>query len=181
MAEVQPGALGTGSPEDRAATGRGVVRAALANGGGAALLAVFAYVTLSFVPSMGQPYWAPIVAVAALYPDVESTRRAALARFLGTTVGSVVGWGSVVWWHHNVLLYGLAVFLAVSLCYLLRIEAAARLAAVAVTAITLVPRSEPGHVVALQRFIEVSYGAACALLYAVVIVWIRRRTAAGSE
>jgi hypothetical protein len=63
------------------------------------------------------------------------------------------------------LLYGLAVMVAVGLCYLLRLENASRLCAVAVTVITLVPRSQPAYLVAFHRFIEVSHGVACAVGY----------------
>jgi uncharacterized membrane protein YgaE (UPF0421/DUF939 family) len=129
------------------------------------VLAVFCYATVRLVPSLGEAYWAPIAAVVVLYPDLEATKKAALARLFGTVVGSLIGWGSAVWWHHSLLLYGIAVFVAVGLCHLLRLESAARLSAVAVTVITLIPRAEPAELVAFHRFVEVSYGVACAFLY----------------
>ena len=73
------------------------------------------------------------------------------------------------------MLYGLSVLVAVGLCYLLRLEAAARLCAVAVTVITLIPRAEAAHLVAFHRFVMVSYGVACALAYTVSMDWARRR------
>jgi uncharacterized membrane protein YgaE (UPF0421/DUF939 family) len=110
-----------------------------------------------------------------LYPDTRSTKKAAIQRVLGTVLGSLIGWGSATWWHQNVLIYGLSILVAVGLCYLARLEGASRLCAVAVTVITIVPRSEPPHLVAFHRFVEVSYGVACALLYMTALDYLRRR------
>jgi uncharacterized membrane protein YccC len=150
-------------------------RAALFHGLSAALVGVFAYSTVRRVPFLLEPYWAPIAAIVVLYPDREATKKAAVERFLGTIVGSLVGWAAAVWWHENVLLYGLAIVVAVGFCYLLRLDNAARLCGVAVTVITLVPRPERAEVVAFHRFVEVSYGVACALVYTVVVEAVRRR------
>lgn len=65
--------------------------------------------------------------------------------------------------------------IAVGLCYLLRLENASRLCAVAVTVITLIPRSEPAYVIAFHRFVEVSYGIACAVAYTVAMDFVRKR------
>jgi hypothetical protein len=63
----------------------------------------------------------------------------------------------------------------VGICYLLRLENASRLCAVAVTVITIIPRPDPAHLVALHRCVEVSYGVACALAYTVVVDLVRHR------
>jgi uncharacterized membrane protein YgaE (UPF0421/DUF939 family) len=154
-------------------------RGALVHGAGAAFVAVFCYSTARLVPSLPEPYWAPIAAVVVLYPDHEATRKAAGQRFLGTALGSLVGWASAAWWHGNIVLYALFVLVAVGLSYLLRLEAAARLCAVAVTVITLIPRTEPAHLVAFHRFVVVSYGVACALAYTMSMDRARRRWRGG--
>lgn len=46
---------------------------------------------------------------------------------------------------------------------------------VAVTVIAIIPRTELPHLVAFHRFVEVSYGVACALLYMVAADFLRRR------
>jgi uncharacterized membrane protein YgaE (UPF0421/DUF939 family) len=148
---------------------------ALFQGASAAFVATFSYATANLVPSLSETYWAPIGAVVVLYPDREATRKAAFERFAGTVVGSLVGWGSAVSWHQSVARYGLSVLVAVGLCYWLRLEAAARLCAVAVTVITIIPRAEPAHLIALHRFLEVSYGVACTFGYTVVVDALRRR------
>ena len=152
-----------------------VSRRALFQGASAALVAVFAYSTIRLVPSLQEAYWAPIAAVVVLYPDREATKKAATERFIGTIIGSLVGWGSAAWWHEELVVYALAVMLAVGLCYLLRLENASRLCAVAVTVITIVPRGAPAHVIAFHRFVEVSYGVVCALVYTIVVDVARNR------
>ena len=157
---------------------------ALAYGAGVAAVALVSYSTARQVSFMREPYWAAIAAVVVLYPDQEATRQAGLSRFLGTAIGSLIGWGCAAWWHGNLLIYGAAVLVAVSLCSLLRLETAARLCAVAVTVITLVPRDEAPHLVAFRRFAEVSYGVACALVYTALVHWVRalrvRRRSSGA-
>jgi uncharacterized membrane protein YgaE (UPF0421/DUF939 family) len=98
---------------------------------------------------------------------------------LGTAIGSFLGWGCAVCWHHQILLYGIAILFAVALCYALRLENASRLCAVAVTVITLIPRPDPPHLVAFHRFIEVSYGVLCAVAFTFARDAVRRRWMAG--
>jgi uncharacterized membrane protein YccC len=151
-------------------------RAALAYGAGAAVVAVFCYVTASRVSYLREAYWAPIAAIVVLYPDRASTRKAGIERFLGTAIGCLIGWGSSAFWHHSAAIYGVAILLAVGLCYLLRVPTASRLCAVAVTVITIIPHPEPPNVVALFRFIEVSYGVACAMAYMALADRFARRS-----
>jgi uncharacterized membrane protein YgaE (UPF0421/DUF939 family) len=132
-------------------------------------VAVFSYFTASFVPWLHEAYWAPIAAVVVLYPDGDSTRKASGDRFLGTIIGSLVGWACAVCWHKSLLVYGAFVTASVALCYVLRRENASRLCAVAVTVITLIPRAETASMVALHRAIEVTYGVACALAFTAAI------------
>jgi uncharacterized membrane protein YgaE (UPF0421/DUF939 family) len=164
---------------DAPVTWKSSARAALLQGAGVAIVAMFTYFTASRVPSLTETYWAPIAAIVVLYPETEATRKASTDRFLGTVIGSLIGWGSATYWNQNVFLYGVAIMLAVGLCFLLRLENASRLCAVAVTVITVIPRSEPAYLVAFHRFIEVSYGVACALAYTVGLDFVRRRRDAG--
>src|SRR5260370_20856148 len=96
---------------------RATWRAALYPGVGAAVLAMFCYSTASLVPSLTETYWAPIAAVVVLYPDGQATKKAAVERLLGTVIGSLIGWASAPPWHHNVVLYGLAILAALGPCH----------------------------------------------------------------
>jgi uncharacterized membrane protein YgaE (UPF0421/DUF939 family) len=155
-------------------------RAALFQGTSAAVVAVFCFATVSLLPSLPENYWAPISAIVVLYPNHDATKKAAADRFMGTIMGALVGWASAAWWHQNVLLYGVAVLVAVALCYFLRMENASRLCAVTVTVITIIPRAEPAHLIAFHRFVEVSYGAACALGYTAVVDLLHHRRQRGA-
>ena len=156
-------------------------RMALAHGVAAAVVTMFAYVTASWLPTLREPYWAPIAAVIVLYPDREATVKAGVQRLFGTAIGSLVGWGSAAWWHESVPLYGAAILVAVTVCHLLRLPDAARLCAVAVSVITLIPREESAGSVALERFVTVSYGVGCALAYMAAVDAVRRLGKARSE
>jgi uncharacterized membrane protein YccC len=160
---------------DAAKTWAETWRAALFQGVSAAVVAVFCYSTVGLVPALQERYWAPIAAVVVLYPNREATRKAAGDRFIGTIVGSLVGWGCAAWWNQNVVLYGLGIAVAVGTCYLMRLENASRLCAVAVTVITVIPRPAPAYEIAFHRFVEVSYGVVCALAYTAVVDRVRRR------
>jgi uncharacterized membrane protein YccC len=137
-------------------------------------VAVFCYSTVRLVPALQESYWAPIAAVFVLYPDREAPRKAAIERFIGTIIGSLVGCACATWWHQSIVLYGLGIAVAVGICYLLRLQNASRLCAVAVTIITVIPRPGPAYEVAFHRFVEVSYGVVCALAYTVVVDRVRR-------
>jgi uncharacterized membrane protein YccC len=135
---------------------------------------MFCYVTANLMP-LRESYWAPLAAVVVLYPEPAATRKAGSDRFVGTFVGSLIGWASAEFWHGHVLIYGAGVMLAVALCSLLGLGTVARLSAVAVTVITIVPHAEPPHLVALYRFVEVSYGVACAYGYTTAVEYISKR------
>ena len=156
---------------------RSSVRDALLHGWRVSLVAMFCYFTVNRIPQLHETYWAPIAAVVVLYPDLGTTEKAGFDRLLGTAIGSLVGWGSAVWWHGHTLFYGLSIFVSVAICYTLGRAGAARLCAVAVTVITIIPRPEPAHMVAIYRFIEVSYGVSCALAYMRIVDLIQARWA----
>ena len=75
--------------------------------------AAIAYVTASRLPLVHEAYWAPIAAVVSLYPERKATVKAGVQQFLGSAVGGLVGWAGASWWHDDVLVYAVAVLLAV--------------------------------------------------------------------
>jgi uncharacterized membrane protein YgaE (UPF0421/DUF939 family) len=135
-------------------------------------VAVLAYVSARRFPFAHEAYWAAIAAVVVLCPERGATVNAGVQQFFGSAVGGLIGWACASWWHHNVFVYGAAVLVAVSLCYLLHLPNAARLSGVAVTITTLIPSQATPGTVALHRFLEVTYGVACALGYTVAVGWI---------
>ena len=152
-----------------------MMRGALLYAVGAAVVAMFCYATALRLPGLVEVYWAPLAAVVVVYPDRNATLKAGFQRFLGTAIGSLIGWGCAALWHGNILAYGVGVMIAIAVCEILRCEAAARLCAVAVTVITIVPHSEAPHLVALHRFVEVSYGVGCAMAFMAAVDVIAKR------
>ena len=153
---------------------KALLHAGLLYGVGAGFVAVFAYLTALQFPFLHEAYWAAIAAVVCLFPGRQATLKAGLQQFLGAAIGGVIGWATATAWHHHLALYGAAVFLAVVICHALRCADAARLAAVAVTIITLIPMPGSPAAVAFHRFFEVSYGSACAIAYTLAADWVAR-------
>ena len=132
---------------------------------GGALVAVFSYGTAAQLPGIREAYWAPLAALMVVYPARKATMWAGFQYLVATAIGSVIGWACVALWRGNLAAYGAGVMLAMGASYLVRCRAAARWNAVAVTIVAIVPHPERPHLVALLRFLEVSYGIACALAY----------------
>lgn len=151
---------------------------AVVYGIGAAFVAVFCYATAAGLPGLHEPYWAPLTALVVLYPDRKGTLKAGLQYFIGTAIGSAIGWACAALWHGHLAAYGAGVALAIGAAHVLRCDAAARLSAVAVTLITIVPHPESPHLIALLRFVEVSYGVACALAYTLAADLVAKRVLA---
>lgn len=108
-------------------------------------------------------FWAAISAIVVMQSDITAAVKSSRDRFVGTAIGALIGWACASNWQRHVWIYAAAVACTVFLCWLARISAAGRLAAVAVTVIVLVPRTEAVWRVALLRFLEVSWGIAVAL------------------
>jgi uncharacterized membrane protein YgaE (UPF0421/DUF939 family) len=166
------------NPSENAKSFEPVIGKTLVHGVGAAFVAVLSYLTARRLPFLHEAYWAAMAAVVVLCPERGATMKAGVQQFFGSAVGGLIGWACASWWHQDVLLYGVAVLLAVSLCYLLRLPNAARLSGVAVTITTLIPSQATPAAVALHRFLEVSYGVACAVGYTAAVgclVGLRQR------
>ena len=114
-------------------------------------------------------YWAAITAAVVCQSEIDTTVRASRDRLIGTALGVVVGWITALTWHNYVLVFAVALFGTLTLCNWLRLEAAGRLAVVALSIVVLVQRADPVWRVALARFGEVSVGIVAALLVTMVV------------
>ncbi len=152
--------------------------AAGVHGIGSAFVAVVCYATAARLPGLREAYWAPLAALVVLYPDREATLKAGAQYFIGTAIGSAIGWACASAWQGNLAVYGAGVAVAMGAAHVLRCQAAARLSAVAVTLVAIVPHVESPRVVALVRFVEVSYGVAWALAYTLAADVVAKHLAA---
>jgi uncharacterized membrane protein YgaE (UPF0421/DUF939 family) len=152
-------------------------RNALIHGIGAAAVSLFAWHTAHVYLHLREAYWAPITVAIVLQPGFQLTKKASWDRVLGTTVGALIGWGTLAWWNNQPLRYALGIFIGIAFCWLIRQPNAARTCAVAITVITLIPHVEPAYRIAFFRFTEVTYGVICALVYSELLDQFLKRLA----
>jgi uncharacterized membrane protein YgaE (UPF0421/DUF939 family) len=136
------------------------------------LAAVLAYYLARFL-RLPESYWAAISAIIVMYSDVSSTVKASGYRLIGTAIGVMVGAAFAALFGQQLWTFGLAVAITVFICGLLGFAEAARLAGVAVVIVMLTGNSAHPWVVALHRFLEVSFGIVIAVLVS-VLIWPAR-------
>jgi uncharacterized membrane protein YgaE (UPF0421/DUF939 family) len=117
---------------------------------------------------MPEFYWAPISTIVILLSTVHPLTLA-WQRFAGTALGAFLGAVIATCFHPNWIIYGVGIFLCGMLSAVLRISAAFRFAAIALSIVLLITHNRPPWIVASHRFIEVSVGIAVALL--VTVAW----------
>ncbi|HET9086847.1 MAG TPA: FUSC family protein [Acidobacteriaceae bacterium] len=114
-------------------------------------------------------YWAAISAIVVMQSEVGATMIASRDRLAGTAIGAVVGWLTAVVWHHYVVIFAMSVLLVMVLCTVLHFKNAGRLGGVTVAVIVLIPHAGPIFHIALERFVEVSFGICVSL--AIATLW----------
>jgi uncharacterized membrane protein YgaE (UPF0421/DUF939 family) len=136
-----------------------------------------AWISFASISLMGfsQAFWAPISAIVVIQTDVTATENSGRDRFIGTVIGALIGWLCGIFWREHVWICAAAIGVSIFVCWLARLSAASRLAAVTVTVIVLIPQTEPVWRVALYRFLEVSWGIAVAVGVQSTVNWTERR------
>jgi uncharacterized membrane protein YccC len=142
----------------------------------ALLTAAAAWVSYATAAMLGlhEGYWAAISAIVVLQFDFSATWTSSRDRFIGTAIGALIAWGCAMCWHGYVWIYALAIIVCVFVCRLVSTAAAARLAAVTLTVIVLIPKEEAPWRIALYRCLEVSWGIAVAVALASSDDWLER-------
>ena len=108
-------------------------------------------------------YWAPISTIVILLSTMNPLTLA-WQRFAGTAVGAFLGALIASYPHQNWAVYGAGIFVCGIFSFILRVGAAYRFAAIALSIVVLIAHDGSPWIVALHRFIEVSLGIAVALL-----------------
>jgi uncharacterized membrane protein YccC len=127
--------------------------------------AVFATLCLVVAPRLGirDAYWAAISCIIVMQSEVAASLTASRDRILGTLIGGVIGWGCAVVWDGDLLVYAMAVALALSVCGVFGLANAGRISGVTVSIITLLPFRGPPWLAALHRLLGVSFGVVVGL------------------
>jgi len=120
-------------------------------------------------------YWGSISAIIVMQSNVGSTVSASRDRLIGTLIGAAFGaafslLGDSIW------LYLLAVVIAMVACGLLNLKNSSRLAAVTVTIVMLVRRTDSNWTLPLHRVAEVLVGIVVALMISTLVLPSRARS-----
>ncbi len=141
----------------------------------AAKTGLAAIASLYFARLLGMPesYWAAISAIIVMYSEVGKTVSASWHRLVGTAIGVSIGGAFAAVFGPRVWAFGVAVTLTMLVCALIGFAEAGRLAGVAVAIVMLASRSGTPWIIALHRFLEVSFGIVTAVVVSLV-VWPSR-------
>ncbi|MCU1226678.1 MAG: hypothetical protein JWQ42_4771 [Edaphobacter sp.] len=124
---------------------------------------------LARVFGFSQGYWACVTAVVVMQSERAATLTASRDRLVGTAVGALVGWGAAEVWHGHLIVYAAVVLVCMVIPELMGLKGAGRMAGVAATIVLLVPSAASHWRVALDRFLEVSFGIIVALVVSQVL------------
>jgi uncharacterized membrane protein YccC len=132
---------------------------------------------LATLAHLSDGYWGSISAIIVLQSNVGSTVTASRDRLLGTLIGAAFGAGFSFFdsGQDVLLLYLMAVVLAMVTCSLLGLKNSSRLAGVTVTIILLVHRTGSNWTLPMHRVLEVLLGIVVALLFSTLVLPSRAR------
>jgi len=131
----------------------------------AAVISLFAAGATGFP----EPYWASITAIIVTQSTLGTAWTISIQRFFGTALGAATGALLFTCFGPNLIAYGCGIFVLGLLCLLLGLARSGyRYAGIALAVIMLIQRSRPVWVVALHRFIEVSFGIVIGLILTAV-------------
>lgn len=124
---------------------------------------------------MPEAYWASITAIIVMQSTFGAALPISAQRSIATAVGATVGALTATYFHANIAVYGVGVFLLGVICAALHIERAAyRYAGITLAIIMLIPRQVSPWTAATHRFVEVSVGIVVAL--AMSAIWPEHQT-----
>lgn len=130
---------------------------------------------VAYLPSqalgLGQSFWSAIAAIAVVQTEFRATESTARDQFLGAAIGGIAGVAACRVLGPGLLVYSLAVVLAMVACWGLNLATASRLAGITATIILLVPHVDTAERMFVSRVSEVGWGI-CA---AIGTVWIAAR------
>ena len=131
--------------------------------------AVLASLLLARLFRLPEAYWAPITTIVITQSSLGAALEVSWERFVGTTVGAVLGAIAASYFGPRALVFAACIFVLGILCATLHVDRSAyRFAGVTLVIVLLLPRTEPAWRVAFHRFAEVSIGIGTALIFATV-------------
>ena len=130
---------------------------------------------LAFIPAhaigLKESFWSAITAISVAQTEFRATQTTARDQFLGAAVGGLTGLCVFFALGQSLVVYAMAVVLAMLACWALNIASASRLAGTTATIILLVPHTGSPASMFLARIGEVGWG----VCMAVATVWLAAR------
>lgn len=130
---------------------------------------------LAFLPAhaigLEESFWSAITAISVAQTEFRATQTTARDQFIGAAVGGLAGVCAFFTLGQNLIVYALAVIVAMLACWAMNIASASRLAGITATIILLVPHVGSPQSMFLSRVVEVGWG----VCVAVAIVWLAGR------
>lgn len=117
-----------------------------------------------------EPYWAAVSAIIIMQSDLSAAMTASVSRLAGTAIGALVGACAVSLWGTHLWSFALGIFCAILLCAIVGRWETYRFAGVTVAIVMLITRQASPWIIALHRFLEVSFGIAVAFVVILVSV-----------
>jgi len=116
-----------------------------------------------------EAYWSAITTLVITQSSLGTALTVSWQRFVGTTLGAVVGAIAASHFGPQVLVFGICVFILGLLCAVAHSDRSAyRFGGVTLAIVMLVPRTGPAWQIASHRFAEVSIGIGVA----VILAWL---------
>lgn len=130
---------------------------------------------LAFIPAhaigLQESFWGAITAISVTQTEFRATQTTARDQFFGAAVGGLTGLCTFLALGQNLIVYALAVIVAMLACWAINVGSASRLAGTTATIILLVPHTGSAPTIFLARISEVGWG----VCVAVTIVWLAGR------
>ena len=135
------------------------------------LVAAFAAYLPAHLVGLTQAFWSAITAIAVAQAKFRDTESAARKQFTGAAVGGAIALCLISAFGDHLIVYAVAVVLAIIACWLLTVGDASQLAGITATIILLVPHTgTPGRMLA-ARLSEVTWG----VCVGIVVVFLEER------
>jgi len=130
---------------------------------------------LAFIPAhaigLSQSFWSAITAISVAQTEFQAARTTARDQFLGAAVGGVTGLCAYLVLGQSLVVYAVAVVVAMLACWGMNVASASRLAGITATIILLVPHGGTPESMFVSRLVEVGWG----VCVAVATVWLAGR------
>ena len=118
---------------------------------------------------MPEAYWASVTTIVVMQSSLGAALTVSGQRFAGTALGAATGALLAHYFPASLFVFTVGIFVLGLICAAVRLDKAAyRFAGITLAIVMLVERTQPAHIIAAHRFVEVSIGIAIGLVLTAV-------------